>query len=85
MKKPLFERPGCFQSNRISEVRRQHIEEKEPVEDKDEEETQGGFRTRAKERRHEFLFHKVPAQIPVVEVPPIPGKYFRQFPKKEWP
>jgi len=25
------------------------------------------------------------AQVPVVEVLSIPGKYFRQFPKKEWP
>jgi len=83
MKKPLFERPGRFQSSRVSEVRRQHIEEKELVEDEDEEKPQGGSRTRAEERRHEFPFRRVPAQVPVVEVPPIPGKYFRQFLKKE--
>jgi len=40
---------------------------------------------RTEEWQHEFLFHKVLLQVPVVEVPPIPGKYFRQFPKKEWP
>ena len=44
MKRPLFERPGRFRSNRVSEVRRQHIKEEEPVKDEDEEEPQGGSR-----------------------------------------
>ena len=36
-------------------------------------------------RRPEFPYKGVLAQRPVVEVPPLPAKYFRQFQRKEIP
>jgi len=36
-------------------------------------------------RRPEFLYRGVPTQKPVVEVPPLPTKYFRQFQRKDIP
>jgi len=36
-------------------------------------------------RRPKFLYRGVPTQKPVVEVPPLPVKYFRQFQRKDIP
>ena len=36
-------------------------------------------------RRSEFPYRGVPAQKPVVKVPPLPAKYFRQFQRKDIP
>jgi len=36
-------------------------------------------------QKHEFPYHKVPTQVLVVDVPPLPAKYFRQIPRKDLP
>jgi len=36
-------------------------------------------------QKHEFPYCKVPTQVPVVDVPLLPAKYFRQIPRKDLP
>ena len=47
--------------------------------------TTEGVVGRAFAKRNEFLYRGVLIQKPVVEVPPLPAKYFRQFQKKDIP
>jgi len=36
-------------------------------------------------QNHEFPYQKVLTQIPVVDIPPLLAKYFRQFPQRDMP
>ena len=85
MRKAPFEKSVQFRKPRISE---------DPKESQEMEEiTEPRHSTRQTEivagkmfvRRPEFPYKGVPAQRPVVEVPPLPAKYFRQFQRKEIP
>jgi len=85
MRKAPFEKSVQFRKPRISE---------DPKESRETEGiTEPRHSTRQTEiavgktfaRRPEFLYKEVLAQRPVVEVPPLPAKYFRQFQRKEIP
>jgi len=50
-----------------------------------EEGTHSRIRTSTTSQKHEFSYHKVPTQVLVVNVLPLPDKYFRQIPRKDLP
>ena len=50
-----------------------------------EEGTHSRIRTLTTSQKHEFPYHKVPTQVPVVDVLLLPAKYFRQIPQKDVP
>jgi len=85
MKKLLFERQVCFQSNRVSKVNRQNQDEEESSTKRAENGTHSRFRILTTSQNHEFPYQKVPIQVLVVDVLPLPAKYFRQFPRRDIP
>ena len=50
-----------------------------------EEGTHSRIRMSTASQKHEFPYRKVPTQVPVVNVPPLLAKYFRQIPRKDLP
>ena len=80
MKKPLFERQVRFRNEKASEVNRWNQNEEESLLERAETRTCSGSRVSTTSQNHEFPYRKVPTQVPVVNVPPLPAKYFRQFP-----
>ena len=85
MKRPPFERQVCFRSEKALEVNRQNQNKEESSPGRTETGTRSGSRTSTTSQNHEFSYRKVPAQMPVVDVPPLPAKYFRQFPQRDMP
>jgi len=85
MKKPLFEKQVCFRGSRVLEVDRENQEEATISSLDLEAGNCGGTRTSTMSQKHDFPFCKVPTQVPVVDVPSLPAKYFRQLPKKDTP
>jgi len=85
MKRPPFERQVRFRSEKASEVNRQNQNEEESSPGRAETGTRSGSRTLTTSQNHEFPYRKVPAQVPVVDVPPLSAKYFRQFPWRDMP
>jgi len=85
MRKALFEKSVRFRKPRISEDPKKSQETEgitEPRRSTRQTEIAAG---KTFVRRPEFPYKGVPAQRPVVEVPPLPAKYFRQFQRKEVP
>jgi len=85
MKKPPFERQVRFWNEKASEVSRWNQNEEESSSERAETGTRSGSRTSTTSQNHEFPYRKVPTQVPVVDVPPLPAKYFRQFPRRDMP
>jgi len=85
MKKPPFEKQIHFQGSKVSEVNRQNLDEDFFLSTGAEEGTCSRIRMSTTSQKHEFSYHKVPTQIPVVDVLPLPAKYFRQIPRKDIP
>ena len=85
MKKPLFEKQVRFRGSRVSEVDRENQEEAMTSSLDLETGNCGRTRTSTMSHKHDFLFRKVPTQVPVVDVLPLPAKYFRQLPRKDAP
>jgi len=83
MKKLPFERQVRFQNEKASEVNRRNQNEEESSLERAETGTCSGSRTSTTSQNHEFPYKKVPTQVPVVNVPPLPAKYFRQFPQRD--
>jgi len=83
MKKLPFERQVHFQNEKASEVNRRNQNEEESSPERAETGTCSGSRTSTTSQNHEFPYKKVPTQVPVVDVPPLPAKYFRQFPQRD--
>ena len=79
MKRSPFERQVRFRNEKASEVNRWNQNEKESSLGRAETRTCSGSRTSTISQNHEFLYRKMPTQVPVVNVPPLPAKYFRQF------
>ena len=85
MKKPPFEKQVRFQGGKVSEVNKQNLDEEESSSTDAEEGTRSRIRTLTTSQKHEFPYRRVPIQVPVVDVPPLPAKYFRQIPRKGLP
>jgi len=85
MKKPPFEKQVHFRNEKASEVNRRNQNEKESSPERAETGTRSGSRTSTTSQNHEFPYQKVPTQVPVVNVLPLPAKYFRQFPWRDMP
>jgi len=85
MKKPPFEKQVCFQGGKVLEVNKQNLDENSSSSTDTEEGTRSKIRTSTTSQKHEFPYRKVPTQVPVVDVPPLPAKYFRQIPRKDLP
>ena len=85
MKKLLFEKQVCFRGSRVSEVDRENQKEATTSSLDLEAGNRGRTRTSTTSHKHDFPFRKVPIQVPVVDVPPLPAKYFRQLPRKDAP
>jgi len=85
MRKAPFEKSVRFREPQISEDPKESRETEgitEPRRSSRQTEIAAG---KTFVRRPELLYKGVPAQRPVVEVPPLPAKYFRQFQRKEIP
>jgi len=67
------------------EVNKQNLDEDSFLSTDTEEGTRSRIRTSTTSQKHEFPYRKVPTQVPVVDVPPLPAKYFRQIPRKDLP
>jgi len=67
------------------EVNKQNLDEDSFLSTDTEEGTRSRIRTSTTSQKHEFPYCKVPTQVPVVDVPPLPAKYFRQIPRKDLP
>jgi len=85
MKKPPFKKQVCFQGGKVLEMNKQNLDKEEFSSTDTEEETRSRIRTSTTSQKHEFPYRKVPTQVPVVDVPPLPAKYFRQIPRKDLP
>jgi len=85
MKRPPFERQVCFWNEKASEVNRRNQNEEESSPGRAETRTHSGSRTSTTSQNHKFPYRKVPTQVPVVDVPPLLAKYFRQFPRRDMP
>jgi len=85
MKKPPFEKQVRFQGGKVSEVNKQNLDEEESSSTDTEEGTRSRIRTSTTSQKHEFPYRKIPTQVLVVDVPPLPAKYFRQIPRKDLP
>jgi len=85
MKRPPFKRQVCFWNEKASEVNRQNQNKEESSLGRAETRTRSGSRMSATSQNHEFPYRKVPIQVPVVDVLPLPVKYFRQFPRRDIP
>jgi len=85
MKKPLFEKQVRFWNEKVSEVNRRNQNEEGSSPERTETGTYSGSRTSATSQNHEFPYRKVLTQVPVVDVPPLPAKYLRQFPRRDMP
>jgi len=85
MKKPPFERQVRFQNEKASEVSRRNQNKEESSPERAETGTRSGSRTSTTSQNHEFPYRKVPTQVPVVDVPLLPARYFRQFPRRDMP
>jgi len=83
MKRPLFERQVHFRSEKASEINRQNQNEEESLPGRAETGTCNGSRTSTTSQNHEFPYQKVPTQVPVIDIPPLLAKYFRQFPWRD--
>jgi len=83
MKKPPFEKQVRFQGGKISEVNKQNLDKDSSSSTDTEEGTCSKFKTSTTSQKHKFPYYKVPTQVPVVDVPPLPAKYFRQIPRKD--
>jgi len=66
-------------------VNKQNLDEEESSSTDTEEGTCSRIRTSITSQKYEFPYCKVPTQGPVVDVPPLPAKYFRQIPRKDLP
>ena len=85
MKRSPFERRIRFRNEKTSEVNRQNQNEEESSPGRAETGTCSGSRTSTTSQNYEFPYRKMPTQVPVVDVPPLPAKYFRQFPWRDMP
>ena len=85
MKKLPFKRQVRFRNEKASEVNRQNQNEEGSLPERTETGTRSRSRTSATSQNHEFPYRKMPTQVPVVDVPPLPAKYFRQFPWRDMP
>ena len=85
MKRSPFERQVRFRNEKASEVNRQNQNEEESSPGRAETGTHSGSRTLTTSQNHKFPYRKVPTQVPVVDVLPLPAKYFRQFPRRDMP
>ena len=85
MKKLPFKKQVCFQDSKVSEVNRQNLDKDSSLSTDAEEGTHSIIRTSTTSQKHEFPYHKVPTQVPVVDVLLLPAKYFRQIPQKDVP
>jgi len=85
MKKPPFKKQVCFQGGKVSEVNKQNLDKDSSSSTNTEEGTRSRIRTSTTSQKHEFPYHKVSTQVLVVDVPPLPAKYFRQIPRKDLP
>ena len=85
MKKLPFEKQVRFQGGKVLEVNRQNLDKDSSLSTDTEEGTHSRIRTSTTSQKHEFPYRKVPTQVPVVNVPPLPAKYFRQIPRKDGP
>jgi len=83
MKKPPFKKQVHFQGGKVSEVNKQNLDEDSSSSTDTEEGTCSRIRTSTTSQKHEFPYRKVPTQVPVVDVPLLPAKYFRQIPRKD--
>jgi len=83
MKKPPFKKQVRFQGGKVSEVNKQNRDEEKSSSTNTEEGTRSRTRTSTTSQKHKFPYRKVPTQVPVVNVPLLPAKYFRQIPKKD--
>ena len=82
MKKSPFEKQVCFQGGKVN---RQNLDEDFSSSIDAEEGTYSRIRTSTTSQKHEFPYCKVPTQVPVIDVLPLPAKYFRQIPRKDLP
>ena len=85
MKKLPFKKQVCFQDSKVSKVNRQNLDENSSSSTDAEEGTHSRIRTSTTSQKHEFPYHKVPTQVPVVDVLLFPAKYFKQIPQKDVP
>jgi len=85
MKKPPFEKQVRFQGGKVSEMNKQNLDEDFSLSTDIEEGTRSRIRTLTTSQKHKFPYRKVPTQVPVVDIPPLPAKYFRQIPRKDLP
>jgi len=79
MKKLPFERQVCFRSSKVSEVNRQNRDEEKSLLERVENETRSGSKMSTTSQNHEFSYQKISTQVLVVDILPLPAKYFRQF------
>jgi len=80
MKKPPFKKQVHFQGDKVLEINRQNLDEDSSLFTDAEEGTRSRIRMSTTRQKHEFSYHKVPTQVLVVNVSPLPAKYFRQIP-----
>jgi len=85
MKRSPFKRQVRFRNEKASEVNRQNQNKEESSPGRVETGTRSESRTSTTSQNHEFSYRKVPIQVPVVNVPPFPAKYFRQFSQRDMP
>jgi len=85
MKKPPFEKQVCFQGGKVLKVNRQNLDEDSSSSTDAEEGTHSRISTLTTSQKHEFPYHKVPTQVLVVNVLPLPAKYFKQIPQEDGP
>jgi len=85
IKKLPFKRQVCFQSSKVLEVNKQNQDKKESSPERAENRTRSRSRMLTISQNHEFPYQKMPIQIPVVDVPLLLAKYFRQFPQRDMP
>ena len=85
MRRPPLERSVQFQKARVLEDPDENQDTREITENWKSPRTTEGAVGRAFAKRNEFPYREILTQKPVVEVPPLPAKYFRQFQKKDTP
>jgi len=85
MKRSPFKRQVRFRNEKASEVNRQNQNKEESSPGRAETGTCSESRTSTTSQNHEFSYRKVPIQVPVVNVPLLPAKYFRQFSQRDMP
>ena len=66
-------------------MNKQNLDEDSSSSTDAEEGTHSRIRMLTTSQKHEFPYRKVPTQVLVVNILPLPAKYFRQIPRKNLP